>query len=234
MENNPGGGRLPGKGIAEVLIPESRGIRGWWQTLLCVCGKRRRQYFLLLFSGVLLNAFVGIANPVSLKYLFDEGVTGNNFRVFAAIATGSVLVFTGWRTLMMWHAMALQKLKNAVFSEWSLRMLREYFRLPWGEVIRRDSGYFMSRIYDETGATVLPVMDLSMSLIHSMVSLLITLSVTTMISWRATVILLCSVPALYRLSERFGKRYGKHPCRNPRTKPFFGVCWGSPSRRIRQ
>jgi ABC-type bacteriocin/lantibiotic exporter with double-glycine peptidase domain len=206
MQNYPNGGSLTGQAGPEAVLPESGGIRGWWQTLLCICGKQHRLYLLLLFSGVLLNGFIGIANPVSMKYLFDKGVTEKNFPVFAAIAAGSVLVFTGWRGLMMWHAMVLQRLKNAVFSEWSLRLLREYFRLPWKEVIRRDSGYFMSRIYDETGATVLPVLDLSMSLIHSTVSLLITLSVTTMISWRATVILLCSVPFLYRLSERFGKR----------------------------
>jgi ABC-type multidrug transport system fused ATPase/permease subunit len=100
----------------------------------------------------------------------------------------------------------VQKLKNAVFAKLCLRMLAKYYEIPYGEVIKRDQGYFLSRIYDEVVTAAPLVVDTSLALVNMLVTLLVALAVAVSISLRATLTMIVAVPLVYFLSQRYGKR----------------------------
>jgi ABC-type multidrug transport system fused ATPase/permease subunit len=184
----------------------SLGVVEWRSTLSYVIRGRNRRFFLCVILGFLLNGFVSAANPLALKYLFDEGIIRGDFARFAAISIAFVAVFTFWRLGVFFYRIYVQDLKNIVVVDHSLRMLRKFFRIPYNEVIRRDRGYFLSRIYDEviTGAPL--VMDTTLSLSNMMVTMVVALSVAVSISLRATLMVLIAVPVVYMLSHKYGRK----------------------------
>ena len=178
----------------------------WIETLFYVIRGHRGRFLGCLVLGILSNAFVSAANPLALKYLFDEGIIRHDFSRFVTISIAFVAVFTLWRVGVFLYRLHVQNLKNVVFARLSLRMLDKFYRIPYGEVIKRDRGYFMSRIYDEVSTAAPLVMDTTLSFANMSVTLIVALTVVLSISLRATVTVLLIVPVVYLLSQRYGKR----------------------------
>jgi len=181
-------------------------VSHWIDTLFYIIRGNRRRFLYCLILGLLSNGFVSAANPLALKYLFDEGIIRRDFARFAAISLAFVAVFTLWRVGVFTYRIYVQKLKNAVFSNLSLGMLAKFYRIPYGEVIKHDRGYFLSRIYDEVATAAPLVMEITLSLSNMIVTLVVALAVAVSISLRATLMVLVAVPVVYLLSEKYGKK----------------------------
>lgn len=178
----------------------------WTATLVYVIRGHRPRFLACMAFGVLSNAFVSVANPLALKLLFDEGIIRGDFQRFVWISLAMVTMFTLWRLGVFLYRIYVQKLKNVVFAELSLRMLAKFFRIPYGEVVKQDRGYFLSRIYDEVVTAAPLVMDTTLAMVNMVVSLVAALAVAVAISPRATMVVFVVVPLLYFLSQRYGKR----------------------------
>lgn len=178
----------------------------WLDALSYVIRGHRRRFWACLVLGLLSNGFVSAANPLALKYLFDEGIIRGDFGRFALIGFASVAVFTLWRIAVFFYRLFVQNLKNDVFAEVCLRMLGKFYRLPYQEIQRRGQGYFVSRIYDEAGSAAPLVMDTTLTMSNMAVTLVVALSVAIGISPRATLMVFLAVPVLQLLSSRYGSR----------------------------
>lgn len=178
----------------------------WLEALSYITREHRRRFWSCLLLGLLTNGFVSAANPLALKYLFDEGIIRHNFGRFALIGIGSVAVFTLWRVAVFFYRIYSQKLKNSVFSGLSLRMLNKFYGLPYQEVLQRGQGYFVSRVYDEVANASPLIMDTALTMSNMLITLVVALAVAAGISWRATLLMLIAVPFLHVLSQRFGSR----------------------------
>ncbi|HZI87994.1 MAG TPA: hypothetical protein VFD48_14265, partial [Pyrinomonadaceae bacterium] len=82
--------------------------------LFYVIEGNKRKFFIALFMGLLLNGFISIVSPLSLKYLFDEGIIRGRFRSFVILSIVFVLVFTVWRLGQYCSRMYVQRLRIAV------------------------------------------------------------------------------------------------------------------------
>lgn len=178
----------------------------WLATLSYIIRKNRRRFLICIFLGLLSNGFVSAANPLALKYLFDEGIIRGDFSRFALIAVAFVLIFTLWRIGVFLYSVYVQDLKTAVFKDHSLRMLSRFYKIPYHEIVKRDRGYFLSRIYDEVVASASLVMDTTLSLSNMIITLLVALSVAVAISSRATLMVVVAVPVVHMLAQKYGKR----------------------------
>ena len=176
---------------------------------LYVIEGNKAKYLKALLLGLLLNSFMSVANPLALKYLFDEGIIRGDFRLFVVLGVSFVLIFTLWRLGLYANRLYIQKLKNTVFRSLCLRMLTKYYNLPYGEVIKKDQGYFLSRVYDEVLATAPPTIDYTTSLFNTTVTLLVALTVVLTISWRATLTILVAVPLVWAVSRKYAKKIKK-------------------------
>jgi ABC-type multidrug transport system fused ATPase/permease subunit len=156
--------------------------------------------------GLLTNGFVSAANPLALKYLFDEGIIRRDFGRFAVISVAFMVIFTLWRIGVFLYRLYVQNLKNAVFADQSFRMLTKFYRIPYHEVIKRDRGYFLSRIYDEVVTASSLVMDTTLTLSNMIITMVVALSVAVSISFRATLMVFIAVPVVHILSQKYGRK----------------------------
>lgn len=178
----------------------------WFDALSYIIRGDRKRFWICLLLGLLTNGFVSAANPLALKYLFDEGIIRQDFRRFALISIAFVAIFTLWRVAVFFYRVYVQKLKNTVFSGISLGMLAKFYKLPYQEVLQRGQGYFVSRIYDEVIVAAPLVMDTALTMSNMIITLIVALGVAVGISWRAAVMVFVAVPVLHLLSQRFGGR----------------------------
>jgi ABC-type multidrug transport system fused ATPase/permease subunit len=169
----------------------------------------KKKYALGLLMGLLLNSFISVANPLALKYLFDEGVIRGNFRLFIVLGVSFVLIFTFWRLGLYGYRLYVQKLKNVVFERLCLRMLRKYYEVPYNEIIKKDQGYFLSRVYDEVLATAPQTIDYSISLFNTTVTMVVALAVVFTISWRASLTIFIAIPLVYAVSRKYARKIKK-------------------------
>ena len=178
----------------------------WLDALFYIIRGHRGRFRNCLIFGLLSNGFVSAANPLALKYLFDEGIIRHDFRRFALISIASVVIFTLWRVGVFFYRIYVQNLKNAVFSGLSLGMLTRFYNLPYQEVLKNGQGYFVSRIYDEVANAAPLVMDTALTMSNMIITLIVALSVAVGISWRATLMVFVAVPVLHILSQKYGGR----------------------------
>ncbi len=178
----------------------------WLDALSYIIRGHRGRFWKCLILGLLSNGFVSAANPLALKYLFDEGIIRHDFRRFALISIASVVIFTLWRVGVFFYRIYTQNLKNSVFSDLSLGMLTKFYNLPYQEVLKLGQGYFVSRIYDEVATAAPLVMDTALTMSNMIITLVVALAVAVGISFRATLMVFIAVPVLHILSQKFGAR----------------------------
>lgn len=181
-------------------------FREWVDILFYIVRGNKGRFFACMALGLLSNGFVSAANPLALKYLFDEGIIRGDFTRFVLISIAFVAIFTLWRIGVFFYRIFVQNLKNDVFREISLGMLDKFYRLPYGEVIKRDRGYFLSRIYDEVAGAAPAVIDATLQMSNMVITLIAALAVAVSISLRATLTVLVIVPVVYVLAQRYGSR----------------------------
>lgn len=178
-------------------------------TLLHVIEGNKRKFVIALLMGLLLNAFISVVSPLALKYLFDEGVIRGNFKLFVTLSICFVLVFTLWRLAQYGYRMYIQRLRIIVIKRLSLQMLNKYYELPYDEIIKRQQGYFISRVYDEVSSSAPPLLDCTFSLFNSVVTLLIASLIAITLSWQAALTILVSVPLVYAASNKYARKIRK-------------------------
>jgi ATP-binding cassette subfamily B protein len=174
--------------------------------LLYIIDGSGKKFLVALFLGLFSNAFISIANPLALKYLFDEGIIRGDFSLFVTIGVAFVLIFTLWRAVGYVYRIYVQKLKVAVAKKLCNRMIDKYYEMPYDEVIKKDQGYFLSRVYDEVMTTAPPMIDSSLSLFISAMGFVIAIGVVLSMSWRASLVIIVAVPLVYLVSRRYGKK----------------------------
>jgi ABC-type multidrug transport system fused ATPase/permease subunit len=186
---------------------KKKGVCSSWTAMLfyAIEGNRKR-FFLALAFGLVSNAFITITNPLALKYLFDEGIIRRNFRFFVILSLSFVLIFTLWRGCTYLYRLYAQRLKNSVFEGLCVKMLNKYYQIPYDEIIKREGGYFLSRIYDEVITAAPLLIDCSFSVLNTIITLVVAIAVSATISWRATLAILIAIPLGYGLSRKYARR----------------------------
>lgn len=181
----------------------------WIRTLGRITQGHKLQFAIILAGGLASNLFISIVNPLALKMLFDQGIIKKRFFYFLILSFASLLVFTVWRGILYWYKLYLQDFKNKVLAGLVMELLQKYYCLPYSRVCCQETGYFVSRIYDETAFAVLPIIDSTTALFNSFVAFIATAIMALLLSWRATAILIAIVPGIYFLSAKFGAKIKK-------------------------
>lgn len=178
-----------------------------WRGLLSyVIEGNKKKFAFAVTIGLLSNAFISITNPLTLKYLFDEGVIRGDFRLFVILGISFVVIFTFWRIWVYFYRTYVQKLKVSVNKKICLRMLNKYYELPYNEVLKKEQGYFLSRVYDEVVSTSQPTIDAFLSLFNTLISLVGGAIIVLSMSWRASLTITFAIPLIYLVSRKFGNK----------------------------
>lgn len=176
------------------------GLRLSWRLL-----RPHRGLFLAVLAIASVAALLnGVGDPVFLKILIDS-LSAGDLQGFVWLAAGLLVIYTLMRVGNYFAAVLRQRLKNQITEDLALGAFDTFYDLPYGEVSRRDRGYFISRIYEEPSELTRAV-DLAVQLVSSTVLFTGAVVVCFWLSWQVSIVLSVVVPVLLWVAHRFGAK----------------------------
>jgi ABC-type multidrug transport system fused ATPase/permease subunit len=160
----------------------------------------------VLLLGLTLNAIFAFTDPLVMKWLIDEGLIKRNLKLFGLFAVLVVLFGAATRGALFFYELQAQKLKNRLSESLTLRMLKSYFELPYSEIVKSETGYFVSRLYDEPAGVAHGIGTIFIGLCVSVITLGVGFAVSIYLAWKITLLLSLMVPALFYLSNLFSPK----------------------------
>jgi ABC-type bacteriocin/lantibiotic exporter with double-glycine peptidase domain len=171
-----------------------------------VLSSHKLRFAKVLVLGLSLNATFALVEPLMMKLLIDEGLVKRNFRLFAVCAALVVVFGAAARGASLAYQLLSERLRNIVTQSLTLRMLRAYYATPYAQITRFDTGYFVSRVYDEPAKVSHGVVTAPIGVLVSAVTLVVGFGISLFLAWRITLALSIVVPALYYVANRFSPR----------------------------
>ena len=171
-----------------------------------VLSSHKLRFTRVLVVGVGLNAAFAFIDPLIMKLLIDEGLVKRNFAFFAVLAGFVVMFGAAVRAAFLAYDLLSERLRNQITESLTLRMLEAYYATPYAQINRFDSGYFISRVYDEPAKVSQAVVTAPIGVLVSAVTLMTGLAISLFLAWRITLVLLIVVPALYYVANRFSPK----------------------------
>ena len=164
------------------------------------------EYLGTVFVLCLMSAAEGVAHPLLIKYIFDEGVLRSDFNRFltfavAYLAFGLLTNVAGAAT-----AMWARSLENRIVATTSRKMLNAYYAKEYESVLLNGHGYFINRIYGDVQDGFVPLLRLIQSATSQVVLVIASSAILIYLSWRAFLILGILVPFSMVLGAVLGKR----------------------------
>ena len=164
------------------------------------------EYLATVFVLSLMAAAEGVAHPLLIKYIFDEGVLRSDFGRFLTFAV-AYLVF-GLLTNLAGAATAMwaRSLENRIVAKTSRELLGAYYAKEYESVLVNGHGYFINRIYGDVQDGFIPALRLIQSSASQVMLVIASSAILIYLSWRAFLILGVLVPISMVLGSVLGKR----------------------------
>jgi ABC-type multidrug transport system fused ATPase/permease subunit len=168
---------------------------------------KNKWIFLLAFIlGSICYFLEGIGDPLLVKLLVDEGIGKRNFKFFIIIALIFLLFTIFFRFVALSYNLLTQKIKIKINKDLTSLMFKNYYSLPYEEIIKNEEGYFISRIYDEPLKISEMIVDIFLFLFMISIGLISAFFFCLYLSWRITLLLLIIVPILHILSNKYAHK----------------------------
>ncbi len=167
-------------------------------------GPNKFLFFLILFISLIVSLLSGVGDPVFLKLLVDS-LTQKKAIFFIIFSLTLIFLSIFVRFSSFFANLYAQKLKNKICEYLSLKLLENYYKIPYSKIINQDEGYFISRIYDEP-AQISEIIDLIINLFRIFLTFSGSIVVCLFLSWKITILLSIIVPFLLYLSSKFGSK----------------------------
>ena len=184
------------------LPPELR--RRTARRIVAFFGPYRAQVVVVLVA-ILTTSFLGLINPILLKLLIDEVITGRNFDrlnlyvgLMIVIPIGSGLIGVGQSYLNnVIGQNVMQDLRNALYAHLQRLPLRFFTETRTGEI--------QSRLANDVGGVQTVVTDTATSVTANLAVVLSTIAAMIYIDWRLTLLSIGMLPFFMYLTLRVGR-----------------------------
>jgi ABC-type bacteriocin/lantibiotic exporter with double-glycine peptidase domain len=167
--------------------------------------QHRLHFIAVLASSVGLNVALAAVDPLIMKQLMDA-LVGRDFQTFGIVAAVVVLFGVFIRVGLWTYELLAQSLKNKLSESLSMKMLRVYYNIGYTETKRAESGYFLSRLYDEPTKIAQGAVTTWIGLVIHAVTFIAAGVVAVYLAWRLALLLSLIVPFLYWLANRFAPK----------------------------
>jgi len=165
-------------------------------------------FIVMLISGVTALLFSAV-DPIVLKLLIDEGLAKKELGLFVTLVGAVVCLGTVIRIGNYAISILTLKIQNEAVRKLTGRMLDVYYNIPYGEILKHEKGYYLSRIYDEPRKASESTFSLLIHTFSDVLTLIAAIGVSLYLTWKTTTLLILIVPALYYLSKKFGSKIRK-------------------------
>lgn len=167
--------------------------------------------FILLICWAFVNSILfALAGPLLLKYVTDEGTKTISFSFFAILGLVSTVFFVIVRISDYYLELYKRKVKNILIESNVMKICNVYYRTSYEDIVKRDAGYFVSRIYDDVKGAFDPAIELTVKLTRSAAMIIGGCIVVLLLSFQLTLVLAIVTFILIVLSRFFSKRIQKY------------------------
>lgn len=144
----------------------------------------------ILLVLVILFPTIGFFEPIIQKYLFDIALQEKNLHKFFVFFF--IFVILGFFTLIVeyFYTLFRTKFENKIRFYILEKLLPYYYRLPYLEVSKRDTGYYLSRIYEEPQEIIISILSLIFTISSSIMSLISRLIAMIILSPISTIVII--------------------------------------------
>jgi ATP-binding cassette subfamily B protein len=164
-----------------------------------------RAQVVVVLVAILTTSFLGLINPILLKLLIDEVITGRNFDrlnlyvgLMIVIPIGSGLIGVGQSYLNnVIGQNVMQDLRNALYAHLQRLPLRFFTETRTGEI--------QSRLANDVGGVQTVVTDTATSVTANLAVVLSTIAAMIYIDWRLTALSVGLLPFFMYLTQRVGR-----------------------------
>ena len=164
-----------------------------------------RVQVVVVLVAILATSFLGLINPILLKLLIDEVITGRNFDrlnlyvgLMIVIPIGSGLIGVGQSYLNnVIGQNVMQDLRNALYAHLQGLPLRFFTETRTGEI--------QSRLANDVGGVQTVVTDTATSVTANLAVVLSTIAAMIYIDWRLTLLSIGLLPFFMYLTLRVGR-----------------------------
>ena len=164
-----------------------------------------RAQVVVVLVAILATSFLGLINPILLKLLIDEVITGRNFDrlnlyvgLMIVIPIGSGLIGVGQSYLNnVIGQNVMQDLRNALYAHLQRLPLRFFTETRTGEI--------QSRLANDVGGVQTVVTDTATSVTANLAVVISTIIAMIYIDWRLTLLSIGMLPFFMYLTLRVGR-----------------------------
>jgi ATP-binding cassette subfamily B protein len=177
---------------------------------LFIIGTKKSSFGIILLIGLVVEGVMTALNPLVLKYMFDEGIIKQNFKLFIIISLSFILLATLMRIFDMFYQIYIQKMKNDISKNMVQNMLSMYYKIPYIKILDKPTGYYLTRVYDEPLNAVNSSIDLILAISYNIIAAVVSIIIVLAISAKVTVYLALAIPFIVILSKKYQHKIKKY------------------------
>ncbi len=165
-----------------------------------------RRILTLFLVVVVVEAVVGIINPLLFRQIIDKGIYGHDKSLIvdlALVAAGVALVDTGLTIVIRWVS---AKVGEGLIYDMRSQVFAHVQRMPIAFFTRTQTGALVSRLNNDVIGAQQAFTDTLSSIVSNLISVALVLVVMFFLSWKITIISLIILPIFVVPAKRVGRR----------------------------
>jgi ABC-type bacteriocin/lantibiotic exporter with double-glycine peptidase domain len=165
----------------------------------------RFKFFILIKILIICLIFpiISFFEPLLNKYLFDYGIMAGDFKKFVILL--SLITIFSFISLLLEYIIQIYDgfLKNKIREYVIEAFVEKFYELPYSEVIKKDKGYYISRIYEEPTSAIINSLDLFINILSYALNTIARFIAMLILSPIAAITALPLIIISYFLSKKF-------------------------------
>ena len=165
-----------------------------------------RRILTLFLVVVVVEAVVGIINPLLFRQIIDKGIYGHDKSLIidlALVAGGVALVDTALTIVIRWVS---AKVGEGLIYDMRSQVFAHVQRMPIAFFTRTQTGALVSRLNNDVIGAQQAFTDTLSSIVSNLISVALVLVVMFFLSWKITIISLIILPIFVVPAKRVGRR----------------------------
>lgn len=169
-------------------------------------GDHKGEYVAVVACTAILLGGEALIQPLLMKAIFDSVSTQHDFQSFIPLGLGYLTLGIVVNALSYLSFVWRTKVDNKILSSVSTDLLRSFYSVPYDDLLKHGSGYYVARIRSDVKDGMAPMLAAVRDITVGIVSFVMLISVLIYISLPAFLVLVLMIPICAAVSLLLSKR----------------------------
>lgn len=158
------------------------------------------------FVIVIIDAVVGIANPLLYRTIINDGVLGGNTRIVVEMAILAASLTIAGSGLGLWQSYLSSKIGNKVVLSMRTKLFEHIQRMPLAFFTRVQTGALVSRLNNDVNGAQGAFTDIISNVAGNIITVVFVLAAMFTLSWQITLAYCILLPFLILPARFLGRK----------------------------